>query len=196
MTTGKGDYSGFHESPPIARSRNLGPECPSVRTCGWKTLTFRENARFWRRLAPGCRRAYRLNLVGYRSVLFFLEVAVVNDRDVSTAVADPLVETIRRRRQQRQAQTKRQPRYHVILWNDEDHSYDYVIVMMRELFGHPVEKGFQIADEVDAKGRAVCLTTTREHAELKRDQIHAYGRDSLISRCQGSMSASIEPEET
>jgi ATP-dependent Clp protease adaptor protein ClpS len=89
---------------------------------------------------------------------------------------------------------KRQPRYAVILWDDDDHSYDYVIGMMQKLFGHPRERGLQIAKEVDSSGRAVCLTTTKEHAELKRDQIHAFGRDKHIERCVGSMWASIEPE--
>jgi ATP-dependent Clp protease adaptor protein ClpS len=89
---------------------------------------------------------------------------------------------------------KRQPPYHVILWNDEDHSVDYVVEMMQKLFGHPVEKGLQIASEVDSQGRAIVLTTTREHAELKRDQIHAYGKDA-VAGCKGSMSASIEPAE-
>jgi len=89
--------------------------------------------------------------------------------------------------------TKRQPPYHVILWNDDDHSYEYVIVMLMELFGYPPEKGFLMAKEVDARGRVILLTTTLEHAELKRDQIHAYGKDSLIARCKGSMSATIEP---
>lgn len=88
---------------------------------------------------------------------------------------------------------KQQPRYHVILWDDDDHSYDYVIQMMLELFGHEVEKGYEIAKLVDKDGRAVCLTTTMEHAELKRDQIHAYGKDDLISRCQGAMTSTIEP---
>jgi ATP-dependent Clp protease adaptor protein ClpS len=90
---------------------------------------------------------------------------------------------------------KRQPRYHVILWNDDDHTYDYVIRMMKELFGHPLEQGVKIATEVDSQGKAVCLTTTLEHAELKRDQIHAYGRDRLLARSKGSMSASIEAAE-
>ena len=90
----------------------------------------------------------------------------------------------------------RQPRFHVILWDDDDHSYDYVIRMMKELFGHPDEKGMLIASEVDDHGRAACLTTTKEHAELKRDQIHAYGRDALIQCCQGSMFSSIEPERS
>ncbi len=88
---------------------------------------------------------------------------------------------------------KRQPRYNVILWNDDDHTYAYVVTMMQELFGYPPEKGYQIAKEVDTEGRAIVLTTTKEHAELKRDQIHAYGKDALIERCKGSMKATIEP---
>jgi ATP-dependent Clp protease adaptor protein ClpS len=91
--------------------------------------------------------------------------------------------------------TKRQPPYHVILLNDDDHSYVYVIHMLKELFGHPVEKGFLLAEQVDKTGRAIVLTTTKEHAELKQDQIHAYGPDPTIERCQGSMSAVIEPAE-
>ena len=89
---------------------------------------------------------------------------------------------------------RRQPRYHVVLWNDDDHTFDYVIAMLKQLFGHPPEAGFRLAREVDARGRVVVLTTTREHAELKRDQIHAFGPDRLIARSKGSMSASIEPE--
>jgi len=94
----------------------------------------------------------------------------------------------------RNTRPKRQPRYHVVLWNDNEHTYDYVIQMMRELFGFPEQQGMQIAAAVDRTGRAVCLTTTREHAELKRDQIHAYGKDRLILQCKGSMWASIEPQ--
>ena len=89
----------------------------------------------------------------------------------STAVAEPVEKTAPRPREERQTRTKPQPRYHVVLWNDDDHSYDYVIRMMKELFGHPKEKGMKIADDVDKQGRAVCLTTTKEHAELKRDQM-------------------------
>jgi len=112
----------------------------------------------------------------------------------NAAVAEPVEETAVKPREREQQKPRRQPRYHVILWNDDDHTYEYVIRMMKELFGHATERGFQIAEQVDKTGRAVCLTTTREHAELKRDQIHAFGKDPLIDRCQGSMSASIEPE--
>ena len=91
--------------------------------------------------------------------------------------------------------TKRQPPYHVVLLNDDDHSYEYVIIMLQQLFGHPRETGFQMAKEVDSTGRVIVDTTTKERAELKQDQIHAFGPDPWIPRCKGSMSAVIEPAE-
>jgi len=85
------------------------------------------------------------------------------------------------------------PRYNVILWDDDDHSYDYVIEMLQKLFGKSLLDAFGHAKEVDTTGRTIVLTTSLEHAELKRDQIHAYGADPRIVRSKGSMSASIEP---
>lgn len=67
--------------------------------------------------------------------------------------------------------------------------------MLRELFGHNLTQAQQLAERVDSSGSAVCLTTTLEHAELKREQILAYGKDQLIAECAGSMSCSIEPED-
>jgi len=112
--------------------------------------------------------------------------------DQAIAVAEPLEQTAAERRTHAEPKTKRQPPYHVILWNDEDHSYEYVIKMLMELFGHPPGKGFLMAKEVDTQGRVIVLTTAREHAELKRDQVHAYGKDALIAGCKGSMRATIE----
>ena len=94
---------------------------------------------------------------------------------------------------EQEQQVRRQPPYNVILLNDDDHTYQYVIRMLKEIFAFPEEKGFRMADEVHRSGRVIVLTTTLEHAELKRDQIHAYGPDPLLERCKGSMSAMIEP---
>ena len=95
----------------------------------------------------------------------------------NSAVVEPNAVVVEKKKQ-KASRPKRQPRYHVILWDDDDHSYDYVIRMMQELFGHSYERGYQLAKEVDTAGRTICLTTTLEHAELKRDQIHAFGRDA------------------
>jgi ATP-dependent Clp protease adaptor protein ClpS len=99
------------------------------------------------------------------------------------------------RRSKEQDKPRRQPLYHVVLLNDDDHTYEYVIEMLQGLFGYPVERGFQLAHEVDTTGRVILDTTTKERAELKRDQIHAYGPDWRLPRCCGSMSAIIEPAE-
>ncbi len=97
-------------------------------------------------------------------------------------------------REKEEQKTKRQPPYNVVLLNDDDHTYEYVIVMLQQLFGYPPEKGYQRAKEVDTTGRVIVLTTTKEHAELKQDQIHAFGPDPFSSReCKGSMTAIIEP---
>ena len=90
--------------------------------------------------------------------------------------------------------TRKMPMYNVVLLDDDDHTYEYVITMLQQLYGYPREKGFQLAKEVDSNGRVIVLTTTKEHGELKRDQIHAFGPDPLSSRdCKGSMSAILEP---
>lgn len=85
------------------------------------------------------------------------------------------------------------PPYNVVLLDDDDHSYEYVILMLKKVFGHPIEKGYELAQEVDAQGRVVVATTNLEQAELKREQIQAFGPDPLIPRCKGSMSANVEP---
>src|ERR1051326_2921723 len=97
-------------------------------------------------------------------------------------------ETITLPEEQTEERVKRQPPYHVILLNDDDHSYEYVILMLQKLFGHQPELGDQMAKEVDTQGRVIVDTTSRERAELKQEQIHAYGPDPRIARCKGSMS--------
>lgn len=89
-----------------------------------------------------------------------------------------------------------QPRlWNVVLLDDDDHTYEYVIKMMFHVFSHPAERGFQIAKAVDSHGRAICLTTHKEHAELKLEQIHAFGHDPRWSVSAGSMSAILEPAD-
>lgn len=89
----------------------------------------------------------------------------------------------------------RQPPYHVILHNDDSHSYDYVIHMLGVLFGKKQEECFKLAKEVDEHGIAIVDTTTLERAELKRDQIHAFGPDKAMKNSKGSMSATLEAAE-
>jgi ATP-dependent Clp protease adaptor protein ClpS len=85
--------------------------------------------------------------------------------------------------------------YHVILHDDDTHTYHYVVAMLVQLFGKSPERALQHAAEVDKTGVSIVETTTLERAELKRDQIRAFGRDPLLENSTGSMSATIEPAE-
>src|SRR5687768_11172232 len=84
-----------------------------------------------------------------------------------------------------EVKTRRQPPYNVILLNDDDHSVEYVVGMMQQLFGYPAERGLQIASDVHFTGRCIVKTCSRELAELKQEQIHAFGPDKSIPRCKG-----------
>lgn len=85
------------------------------------------------------------------------------------------------------------PLFHVVLLDDDEHTYDYVIEMLVKIFCHSPEAAFRHAVEVDTNGRTIVLTCEREQAEFGRDQIQAYGADPRMSVSKGSMSAVIEP---
>ena len=111
-----------------------------------------------------------------------LNITPRNEGDSATAVATRPVPTSRDLEQ-----------WNVVLLDDDQHTYTYVIEMMIQLFGMNTEAATLVAQRVDEDGRAVCMTTHKEHAELKRDQIHACRKDHRISSCAGSMSALLEP---
>jgi ATP-dependent Clp protease adaptor protein ClpS len=87
------------------------------------------------------------------------------------------------------------PLYHVILLDDNDHTYDYVIEMLMDLFHYSRETAFQMAYEVDTKKRVIVDTTYKERAGLKKQQIESYGADWRMPDCKGSMSAIVEKSE-
>jgi ATP-dependent Clp protease adaptor protein ClpS len=85
------------------------------------------------------------------------------------------------------------PLYHVVLLDDDEHTYDYVIEMLGALFCLPPQSAFRHAVEVDTTGRTIVMTCEREQAEFGRNQIHAYGADPRMAVSKGSMSAVVEP---
>ena len=85
------------------------------------------------------------------------------------------------------------PLYRVVLLDDNDHTYDYVIEMLQKIFIFTLDQAYRHAEEVDRAGRTVLITCERPQAEFARDQIQSYGPDWRLPRSQGSMSAGIEP---
>ena len=86
-----------------------------------------------------------------------------------------------------------EPLYHVILLNDDDHTYDYVVEMLQKIFRFSAAKAFSHAVEVDTRGTTILASYALEEAERKRDLIHSYGPDWRLERSLGSMAALIEP---
>ncbi len=87
------------------------------------------------------------------------------------------------------------PLYRVVLLDDNDHTYDYVIEMLQTIFIFTLEQAYRHAEEVDRAGRTVLVTCELPQAEFARDQIHAYGADWRLERSRGSMSAIVEPAQ-
>jgi len=85
------------------------------------------------------------------------------------------------------------PLYRVVLLDDNDHTYDYVIEMLQHIFIFTLAQAYRHAEEVDRRGRTVLITCELPEAEFAKSQIHAYGRDWRLERSQGSMSAVVEP---
>jgi ATP-dependent Clp protease adaptor protein ClpS len=85
------------------------------------------------------------------------------------------------------------PLFHVVLLDDDEHTYDYVVEMLTKIFCLPAEIAFRHAVEVDTTGRTIVITCERAQAEFGRDQIHGYGADPRMPVSKGSMSAIVEP---
>jgi len=86
------------------------------------------------------------------------------------------------------------PLFHVVLLDDDEHTYDYVIEMLQKLFCYSMTEAFQHAVEVDTTGRTIVITCELAQAQFGRDQIHSYGADwRMPGKSKGSMCAIVEP---
>ena len=85
----------------------------------------------------------------------------------------------------RRKKKRRAPRFHVVLWNDDDHTFDYVVIMLKMVFGYPPTRGLRFATEIHVNGKAIVFTSSLKKAEEKRDQILAFGPDPFMPDGQG-----------
>ncbi len=104
-------------------------------------------------------------------------------------------QTLTEKETDKRSQREKAPLFNVVLLNDDDHSYDYVIEMLQKIFCFSRQQAYDHAVEVDTTGRTILITCSLEEAQFARDQIHAYGADHRIPHCRGSMSAIIEPAD-
>jgi ATP-dependent Clp protease adaptor protein ClpS len=90
--------------------------------------------------------------------------------------------------------TRRVPPYHVILENDDFHSFEFVIGVLRKALGYSEERAYQLAHQAHTSGRAVVWTAPREVAELKADQIRTFQETRAPDGASlGPLGCTIEP---
>jgi ATP-dependent Clp protease adaptor protein ClpS len=89
------------------------------------------------------------------------------------------------------------PPYHVIIGNDDHHSMDFVVDVLRKVLGITLEAAMQLMMEAHTKGRAVIWTGPKEVAELKAEQVHTFHEIREPSRVDlGPLDCTIEPAPT
>ena len=74
-------------------------------------------------------------------------------------------------------ETRRQPPYAVILHNDDITGMDWVILVLRKVFGYTVERCYDLMLDAHDTGRSVVWIGSLEVAELKADQMVGCGAD-------------------
>ena len=100
----------------------------------------------------------------------------------------------RRRKQPADAKPKVQPPYAVIVFNDDLHSFEYVIETFTKVFGYPPEKSYSLAEQIHTAGRGIVWSGVLEVAELKRDQLRSAGPDFYADqKVDFPLNVTIEP---
>jgi len=99
-----------------------------------------------------------------------------------------------KRSRQADARPKRQPPYAVVLLNDEEHSFLYVIETLMKVFGYPAEKCQALTVRIHNEGQGIVWSGSLEVAELKRDQIRSAGPDfHAVNKVEFPLGVTIEP---
>ena len=91
-----------------------------------------------------------------------------------------------------ETRTRRQPPYAVILHNDDFNGMDFVVNVLRKVFGYAVEKCIDLMTEAHEKGKSVVWVGPLEVAELKADQIHSCGPDPAVKKAD-PLRVTVEP---
>jgi ATP-dependent Clp protease adaptor protein ClpS len=92
-----------------------------------------------------------------------------------------------------QRQTRLVPPYHVILENDDHHSFEFVVMVLCKALGYSLQRAEEHTLQAHTTGRSAVWTGPKEVAELKADQIRTFHetRDNGVNL--GPLSCTIEP---
>jgi ATP-dependent Clp protease adaptor protein ClpS len=113
---------------------------------------------------------------------------------VSTDLPEPDVTVTTKPRTKEATRTRRVPPYNVVLENDDHHSFEFVVNVLRKVLGCVQERAYQLTYEAHTSGRSIIWTGPKEVAELKVDQIRTFHEVRAQDGAKlGPLGCSIEP---
>ena len=69
------------------------------------------------------------------------------------------------------ARPKVQPVHVIVVYNDDDHTFEYVIDLFAKVFRYPIERCTQHANNIHNHGRDIVWSGMKEHGEFKIQQL-------------------------
>jgi ATP-dependent Clp protease adaptor protein ClpS len=91
-------------------------------------------------------------------------------------------------------ETRRIPPYNVILENDDHHSFEFVVDVLRKVLACTLERAVQLTFQAHTTGRAIIWTGPKEVAELKVDQVGTFHETRAQDGAKlGPLGCYIEP---
>lgn len=72
--------------------------------------------------------------------------------------------------------------WNVVVWNDPVTLMDYVVYVLRKLFGYDRMTAMRLMMQVHEEGRAVVSSGPREKAEMDVHRLHAHGLQATLAR--------------
>jgi ATP-dependent Clp protease adaptor protein ClpS len=96
-------------------------------------------------------------------------------------------------REREETQTRLIPPYNVILENDDHHSMEFVIDVLRKVLNCTLQRAVQLMLQAHTTGRSVIWTGPREGAELKVEQVSTFHEDRPGGVKLGPLSCTMEP---
>ena len=102
----------------------------------------------------------------------------------------------RQTRRKTDSRTKRQPPYAVILHNDDHNGMDFVVGVLKKVFGYGTSKAVWLMLKAHTTGQAQVWSGVLEVAELKADQLRCCGADpDMVAYGAARLRVSLEPLE-
>jgi ATP-dependent Clp protease adaptor protein ClpS len=112
---------------------------------------------------------------------------------VSESTSPPDTNVVTKPREKEETRTRLLPPYNVILENDDHHSFEFVIEVLRKALGYLEPKAFELTDLAHRTGRAVVWTGPKEVAELKMEQMLSFHEIRADGKKLGPLGVTIEP---